>query len=210
MSVENPLPTTAPDLYAEISQLRRRIQELEQERDGAAWGGRRQPVEERLQVCDPVGRPPWSESPFSRAKETVGQELLQRIIDAIPVMITIYDPALQSFRFNQEFRHVLGWTEQDMRRGDPMELFYPDPREREKVRHFMQSLAGGWQDLRVTAKNGEAVDSSWANIRLADQTQVGIGIDLRHRKGLEEELRRAKDCRGRQPGQKRVSGQYES
>ena len=71
------------------------------------------------------------------------RELLQTLIDTIPVMITIYDPALQRFSFNQEFRRVLGWSEQEMSDGDPMEKFYPDPAEREAARQSMESVATG-------------------------------------------------------------------
>ncbi len=116
-------------------------------------------------------------------------ELLQKIIDTIPVMITIYDPGLERFRFNPEFRRVLGWSEQDMNHGDPMEKFYPDPSERAVVRQFMESLESGWRSFKVKAKNGDRVQSSWANIRLSDQTRVGIGIDIRERIRIETSLR---------------------
>ena len=41
------------------------------------------------------------------------QELLQGIIDAIPVMITIYDPDIRFFHLNREVQKVLGWSEED-------------------------------------------------------------------------------------------------
>jgi PAS domain S-box-containing protein len=109
------------------------------------------------------------------------RELLQTIIETIPVMITIYDPALQRFRFNQEFRRILGWSEQDMNSGDPMEKFYADASEREAARQFMESLESGWRTFKVTAREGRTVESSWANIRLSDDTRVGVGIDVRER-----------------------------
>jgi PAS domain S-box-containing protein len=109
------------------------------------------------------------------------RELLQKLIETIPVMITIYDPALQCFSFNREFRKILGWSEQDLHSGDPMEKFYADPAEREAARQFMESLETGWRTFKVTARDGDSVESAWANIRLSDDTRVGIGIDIRER-----------------------------
>jgi PAS domain S-box-containing protein len=127
-----------------------------------------------------------------RAQEALQhqRELLEQIIEAIPVMITIYDPAMQTFRFNREFIKVLGWREEEMGEGDPMEMFYPDPVEREAARQFMASLEAGWKDFRVAARDGRPVESSWANVRLSDGTQVGIGVDIRKRKEAERAIRR--------------------
>jgi PAS domain S-box-containing protein len=130
----------------------------------------------------------WAEQELARQKE-----LLQTIIDNIPVMLAIFDPNLKTFRFNQELRKVLGWTEEDLHVEDPMAQFYPDREYRDQVRQYMQSLEPGWRDLRVTAKDGSRVDSTWANIRLADDTFVGIGIDIRERKRAEEALRQSEE-----------------
>ncbi|MCK9306020.1 MAG: PAS domain S-box protein [Methanoculleus sp.] len=120
-------------------------------------------------------------------------ELLQTIIDAIPVMITIYDPNLKTFRFNRALRETLGWTEEDARGGGLMALCYPDPEYREMVGRFMQSLEPGWRDFVLRAKDGSFVESSWANIRLSDDTRVGIGIDIRERKAGERALRESEE-----------------
>lgn len=131
-------------------------------------------------------------SALKRAEESLWhqRELLQQIIDTIPVMITIYDSAMQAFRFNREFVNVLGWREDDMLAGDPMEMFYPESDQRQAARRFMASLEAGWMDLMVTGKDGGVVESSWANIRLSDGTQVGIGVDIRNRKQAEGAIRR--------------------
>ncbi len=129
------------------------------------------------------------------------RELLQKIIDTIPIMISIYDPDLRRFSFNNEFRRTLGWSEHDLKGGDAMQKFYADPSEREAARQFMESLETGWQTFKVTARDGGTVESSWANIRLSDDTRIGVGIDVRERTAqlkatvaaLENEMRVRKD-----------------
>src|SRR5690606_35963960 len=41
----------------------------------------------------------------------------------------------------------------------------------------------------VTARSGAVLETSWANIRLSDDTQVGIGIDVREQRRTERALR---------------------
>ncbi len=117
------------------------------------------------------------------------QELLQRILDTIPVMITIIDPALKRFRFNRAFQQVLGWSEEDAAAGDFLARAYPDPSYRAEVIDYLTCLAPGWREFAVTAKSGLRVDSSWANIRLPDGVHVSVGIDIRQRKKAEQALR---------------------
>jgi PAS domain S-box-containing protein len=117
------------------------------------------------------------------------RELFEGIFNNIPVMITIYDPNIQNFRFNKEIKNVLGWTEEDAAHGDFMEKVYPDPEYRKKVIEYMKSLERGWKEYTLKSKDGKDIDSSWANIMLTSGTQIGIGIDIRERKKAEEELR---------------------
>jgi hypothetical protein len=55
----------------------------------------------------------------------------------------------------------------------------------------MESLQEGWMDIDMTTRDGSILHSSWSNIRLSDDTQVGIGIDIRDRKRTEEMLKNA-------------------
>jgi signal transduction histidine kinase/CheY-like chemotaxis protein len=46
-------------------------------------------------------------------------------------------------------------------------------------------------DIRMRTRDGRDVETSWANIRLSDGTQVGIGLDITDRKRFEESLKEA-------------------
>ncbi len=130
-----------------------------------------------------------------RAEEalTRERELLRTIVDRIPVMLTIYEPDKRLLRLNPEFERVTGWSSAEAVGLSLMEECYPDPSYRERVERFMQSCQPGWMDIRMRARDGRDVETSWANIQLTDGTRVGIGIDITERKRAEEALHRATD-----------------
>lgn len=125
-----------------------------------------------------------------RAEEALAHErrLLESIVQNIPVMLVVWDAALDRFTLNPHAQEVLGWTNSDANEGDFMSKVYPDPEYRAEVSRFMQSLSPKWREFINTAKDGERVPCRWTNVRLDDDTMVGIGIDLRERKKAEAEL----------------------
>jgi PAS domain S-box-containing protein len=128
------------------------------------------------------------------------RELLLRLIDTIPVMISLYRPDTRVLRVNREFERTLGWTSDQAEDASLLEQCYPDPEYRAEVQRFMQSLESGWRDFRIRAKDGRTVETSWANIRLSDDTQVGIGIDIGERKAAEQERARLYEAERRARG----------
>ena len=121
------------------------------------------------------------------------RELLQGIIDNIPVMLCVYDPGLRRFELNREAQRVLGWTNEDAATGDFMENVYPDPVYRAEVSEYMRRLTPGWLAVEATAKDGSMVASEWANIRLSDERIIGIGIDVRARNEAQRALREGEE-----------------
>ncbi|MBD3241402.1 MAG: PAS domain S-box protein, partial [Chitinivibrionales bacterium] len=115
------------------------------------------------------------------------RELLQTIFDSIPVMLSIYEPSLDILRLNRAVYETTGWSEADVAEKGIMELVYPDRRYREEIAAYMQSLQPGFRDLVMTCKDGATRETSWANIRMPDGRQVGIGIDISERKRAEQE-----------------------
>jgi PAS domain S-box-containing protein len=121
------------------------------------------------------------------------QELLQRIYDTVPVMFTIYDPELKTITPNRYFEEVTGWSAEETAATNVMRLVYPDPDYREEVAAYMRSLAPGFKDIRMTAKDGHVIHSSWANVQISDGRRVGIGIDVTDRVRAEQTLRASEE-----------------
>jgi PAS domain S-box-containing protein len=114
------------------------------------------------------------------------RELLRSVLDTIPVMITLYDPDTRLLRLNREFERLVGWSSGEAHGLSLMERCYPDPAYPEAMRAYMESLAPGWRDIVMTTRDGGSLQTSWANIRLSDDTFVGIGVDITERKRAEE------------------------
>jgi PAS domain S-box-containing protein len=120
------------------------------------------------------------------------RELLQTLIDSIPVMITMYEPSTKALRVNREFERISGWTGPDVASGGFMAACYPDPAYRAMVREYLDSPPPGWHDITLTTKVGRAVETSWSMVRLSDDSRVGIGLDVTDRKRFEAEMRGAR------------------
>lgn len=121
------------------------------------------------------------------------RELMQSIYDNIPVLLVIWEPRFQRFTRNCHAEATLGWSTAEANKGDFMHTVYPDPAYRRQVIEFMQSLEPGWREWSVTTKDGRSVPIDWANIRLSDDTMIGIGVDLCERRQAEQALRESED-----------------
>ena len=126
---------------------------------------------------------------WAREREST---LLQAIIDRIPVMISVYEPNTKVLRLNREFEQLTGWSTDAARRVDLMAQCYPDPAYRAKIRAYMDAVPPGWHDVEMTTKDGHTIETSWTNVRLPDDTRVGIGLDVRERKQVEADRERVR------------------
>jgi PAS domain S-box-containing protein len=120
------------------------------------------------------------------------RELLQTVIDSIPVMITMYEPSTGEVRVNRELERVTGWTPADAAAGRLMAGWHPDPGYRVMVREYFESAAPGWRDLQLATKDGRVVETAWSMVRLSDDSRVGIGLDVTERRRYEAEMRDAR------------------
>ena len=122
-------------------------------------------------------------------KELKGErQLLQYIIDSIPVMITIYKEGAGQIILNNAFVDITGWTNEDASKANIMELAYPEQKYRQEVDEFMKSESPDFKDIVMRTRDARDFETSWANINVPDGRRVGVGIDITARKKLENEL----------------------
>jgi PAS domain S-box-containing protein len=110
------------------------------------------------------------------------KQLLQTIIDHIPVMITLYDVNGQVQFVNREFEQCLGWSTAELKNIDLAVECFPDLAQRQAVLDHMLAATGKWMDIKSRTKDDRYIDTSWANIQLPDGMGVGIGQDISERR----------------------------
>lgn len=121
------------------------------------------------------------------------RELLQAILDTIPVMITIYDPALKVLTVNKEIERLLGWTNDELKFINLMEKVYPDPNYRAMVAAYMDALEPGWRDFIIRTRDGRDLLTRWANVELSDQRRIGVGLDVTQQRRAEQAYLRSEE-----------------
>lgn len=117
------------------------------------------------------------------------QELFERIFEQIPVMVDIYDPEINEIRVNKAFEEILGWSNDEIQQMDLMSACYPDPKIRERAAHVMAQANGEWHTFEVMDKDGNTHIQEWSNIKLSDNTIIGIGLDITERVQFQEEIK---------------------
>lgn len=116
------------------------------------------------------------------------KELLQTIVDHIPVMIDFIDDAGHIQWINREWQRVLGWTVEEARATDILAAVFPDEQVRATAFEVIKESSGVWRDFRGYRKDGTLIDTAWASVRLSDGTNIGIGQDITQRKRVEGQL----------------------
>src|SRR5947207_463786 len=116
-------------------------------------------------------------------------ELLQRIVDNIPVMLVCLDEQGGLHWGNREWTHTLGYDIGEARGRDIFTELYPDPGERQRLRDSIGAPVGQWMDFRTRTKTGAILDTIWANAPLTGGGWLAIGMDVTDRKRAEERYR---------------------
>ncbi|MDP3910645.1 MAG: PAS domain S-box protein [Gemmatimonadales bacterium] len=116
-------------------------------------------------------------------------ELLQQIVDNIPVMLVFLDEQSRIRWGNREWTRTLGYSVAEARERDIFTALYPDPTERRRVRDSIGAPIGQWSDFRTRTKGGVVIDTIWANAPLTQGGWLGIGMDISERRRSEERYR---------------------
>lgn len=116
-------------------------------------------------------------------------EILEKIIDHIPVLLTFRDADGRLKLVNREWERTFGWTlaELQERNADILNEVYPDPSHRRRARDFIEAANCEWFDFRSRARDGRWLDITWAVSRLSDGTSVSIGQNITEQRRAEEE-----------------------
>ncbi len=117
------------------------------------------------------------------------KELLQTIIDHIPVMLCLFDPEGEIRVLNTHFENLMEFTLKEAEKLNLKTECYPDPAICAEIWSHMKRGEPGWKDFAVTSKHGRKLETSWANVTLSDGSLIGIGIDITDRKRAEEKNR---------------------
>ncbi len=123
-----------------------------------------------------------------QAEDTLSQQkqLLQTIVDHIPVMITLYNAQGEVEFVNHQVEQILGWTTADLHHIDLIAECSSDSEQRQQTLDHMLAATGTWLDLKIRTKDDRLVNTTWANVQLANCLFVGIGQDISDRKRAEE------------------------
>jgi len=131
-----------------------------------------------------------------RAEENLRhqKEMLQAIVNHIPVMIALFNSNGRVEYVNPELTQVLGWTLEDWQQCDVLAECYPDPADYQKVVAHISSVDGQWKDFTTLTKSKQKIETTWTNIALSDGSNLGIGQDISDRKNKEIILRQAMEA----------------
>ena len=116
-------------------------------------------------------------------------ELLQRIVDNIPVMLVFLDEQGRIQWGNREWTRTLGYEISEARSRDIFPELYPDPKELRRVQESIGAPVGHWTDFRTRTRQGTVLETIWANAPLTGGGWLAIGMDVSERKRAEERYR---------------------
>jgi PAS domain S-box-containing protein len=122
------------------------------------------------------------------------KEMLQTIVNHIPVMIALFTSEGRIEFVNPEFERVLGWSLEDWQQRDVLLECYPDPAYYQMVIEHMVAVNGKWKDFSTLTKSGQQIETSWTNVQLSNGRNLGIGQDISDRKQKEIALQQAMEA----------------
>lgn len=121
------------------------------------------------------------------------KEVLQGLLDAIPVMVNHLGADGQPLYVNRAWEQTLGMSLEEARSRNFLAEFIPDTDACRQAQDFIVASEERWQDFRIHLRDDRVLDTAWANIRLSDGSIIGIGQDITARKQAEEALRESEE-----------------
>jgi PAS domain S-box-containing protein len=116
------------------------------------------------------------------------RNLLQIIMDTIPVMLCVHDPVAHQFTTNNAVTTITGWTKEDCSTTGFFELLLPEQDFKVKIEQLRKKRQNEWQDFLIRCKDSSRKTINLTSVVLADRREVFIGVDVTERKRLEQDL----------------------
>lgn len=119
-------------------------------------------------------------------------EILQKIFDHLPVMVSFYDTQGRLKLVNRKWESTFGWslTEIQQQNVDILAEVYPDDAHHRHARAWIAAASSESADFKSKTRDGRIIDTTWSVARLSDGTSVCIGEDVSERKRADEERKR--------------------
>lgn len=117
------------------------------------------------------------------------RQLLQTIVDSIPIMLVFFASSGKVRLVNREMEHLTGWSSGELTHLSELAESLPDE---ETARRLSKHLIGGepgWWDVQMLGRFGRLRETCWAVVSLDDDHSIGIGIDITERKEAERRIR---------------------
>lgn len=89
------------------------------------------------------------------------RQLLQTIIDNIPVMLALHTRNREIPVLNKEIERLTGWSQNDLEYTDLMSELYPDPEYRREIWEYMVNPGNVWKDIRMRTRDGHILETRW-------------------------------------------------
>lgn len=156
-----------------------------------------------IQHCDQpavgatnLGVPSLDRDPRVEAEILKYGEMLQTIMDHIPVMLVSFCGDGKVQFVNRELHRAIKWNLDESCQFNPIHALYPDPEGRKCIEEFLIRTDGQWEDFPTRLRETDARDIRWMSRRMTDGSYLAIGQDIttwkRIERGLQESERFAK------------------
>jgi PAS domain S-box-containing protein len=116
------------------------------------------------------------------------KELLQTMMDTIPVMICYFDTDGCLKWANSGWEKIVGWSLLDLNPEEVLEKCCPDAANRSRMMEFFNAASGTWADFSMWSRNGTVLQTTWAAVKLSDETIFAIGQDISDRARARDEI----------------------
>ncbi len=122
------------------------------------------------------------------------REILQLILENIPLMINYYDENREFLLVNKEWEKTFGWTFEKLKTEGAekfVESIFPDLEEQKRIYEMMINPLPYWYDVKVVVENGKALETSWVTRKLSNGKTICIGRDISESKRAESALQKS-------------------